>query len=78
MWQILYTYLQDFDWNTLLWYGVFFILAGITIILVPEVLVALIAGTLIALGAGIIYTAIQLKKAAQRSKDEWIEIHFMD
>ncbi len=78
MWQMIYTYLQDFDWNTLLWYGIFFILAGIAIILVPEILIALIAGTLMAIGGLIIYVALQLKKAARQARSEWIEIHFMD
>jgi len=40
---------------TLLLYGVFFILAAILIILVPEILVALIAGMLLVIGAVFIY-----------------------
>ncbi len=78
MWQMIYTYLHDFDWNTLLWYGIFFILAGITIILVPEILIALIAGLLLATGGIIIYVALQLKKVTRKNKDNWIEIHFME
>jgi len=78
MWQMIYTYLYDFDWNTLLWYGIFFILAGIAIILVPEILIALIAGLLLATGGIIIYVALQLKKATRKNRSNWIEIHFME
>ena len=78
MWNIIHTYIQDFDWMTLFLYGVFFILAAILIILVPEILVALIAGMLLIIGAVFIYAAWQLRKAMNRSKNEWIEIHYMD
>ncbi len=63
---------------TLFLYGVFFILAAILIILVPEILVALIAGMLLVIGAVFIYAAWQLRKAMNRSRNEWIEIHYMD
>ncbi len=78
MLDFIYTYIHDFDWMTLLLYGVFLILAAILIILVPEILVALIAGFLLLLGTILIVAAIQIRKARKERRSEWIEIHYMD
>ncbi len=78
MWNFLGINIHTLDWMTVLLYGIFFILMGIVIILVPEILIALIAGTFIAIGAFLIYGAWQIRKAMNRSQNEWIEIHFRD
>ena len=67
---------DDSIWIQLLSVGIIFILTGLLIILVPEILIAFIASIFFLIGGMLTYFAIKLRKESKRSfkiKIDYIE-----
>ncbi len=78
MWDIFSILFEEKEqswWNYLLT-GLFFILAGIVIILVPQILVALVASVLIVIGLVIVFFAWQLRNIHRSHRK--IRIEYLD
>lgn len=59
----------DFWWKSQMLLGSLLVLLGIIIVLFPTILVMLVAGGIILVGASLIFSAWQIRRLQQRSRD---------
>ncbi len=55
-----------------MWTGLAFVLFGVLILYVPQLLIAMIAGFFVVFGAGIMLTAWQFRRLRKRSNSAFI------